>query len=285
MFQQDHADLELHELTEGHLEDWLGKRLQSGVSDSTVSKNTKHLNSLLDWAWRQDHIKENPASDLQRTLKLRPQPVIKHRWLKQHQVQKVLDSVNILTSQDRRDALIMRLGFTAGLRNNEIRNLPLSGLKSIEDQRIDVVGKGDRLAQVWVPEKTAELLIKWKSLYVTGWNELGKGALDESAPVIIGFRNLQDWKTGERSLVPQWGSGISQQAVGRIVAIRSAAAGYRIAPHDMRRSYAGLIHERGGLEKTSHALRHSSLATTQIYIEKRQDAAAVAVETVGLGLR
>lgn len=103
--------------------------------------------------------------------------------------------------------------------------------------------------------------------------------------MIIGFRNLQDWKTGERSLVPQWGSGISQQALGKIVATRSAAAGYRIAPHDMRRSFAGLIYERGGLEKTSHALRHSSLGTTQVYIEKRQDAAAVAVETVGLGLR
>ncbi len=282
LFQQDHPDLELHHLTERHLEEWLGKRLQSGIADSTVSTNTKQLNSLLEWAWRQDHIKNNPAKHLQRTLKLRPKPVVEHRWLKRYQVQKVLDSVNMLTSLDHRDVLILRLGFTAGLRSNEIRSLPLSGLGSIEDQRIDIVGKGDRLAQVWVPERTAELLIEWKSLYVTGWKE---GALDKSAPVIIRVRSLQGWKTGERSLVPQWGSGISQQALGKIVARRSAAAGYRIAPHDMRRSYAGLIYERAGLEKTSHALRHSSLATTQIYIEKRQDAAAVAVETVGLGLR
>lgn len=60
LFQQDHPDLELHELTKRHLEDWLGKRLQSGVSDSTVSKNTKHPNSLLDWAWDKATSKRTP---------------------------------------------------------------------------------------------------------------------------------------------------------------------------------------------------------------------------------
>jgi integrase len=53
----------------------------------------------------------------------------------------------------------------------------------------------------------------------------------------------------------------------------------------MRRSFAGMIYERVGLEKTSDALRHSSLETTRLYIKQRQDAAALAVEEAGLELR
>ena len=285
LFNQDHPDLELHELTKRHLEDWLGKRLQSGVSDSTVNKNAKHLNSLLEWAWRQGHIKENPARGVQRTLKLRPKPVREHRWLNEDQAQTILDSFQTLTNLDLRDALILRLGFNAGLRNDEIRSLPLSALARIGDQRITVVGKNDRIAQVSVSPRTTELLVAWKTEYERGWHELGRGNLSETAPVIVGFKNLNDWNTGQRSLVPQWGKGITQQALGKIVAKRTAAAGYRIAPHDMRRSFAGMIYERSGLEKTSDALRHSSLETTRLYIKQRQDAAALAVEEAGLRLR
>ena len=276
LFQNDHPDLELHELTAKHLEDWLGGRLQSGVSDSTVQKNMQRLSSLLGWASRQGHIKQNPAVDVGYTLNLRPQAVREHTWLREGEVQEILDSVRIVTLRDHRDALILRLGFTAGLRNNEIRTLPLSSLAHIGDQRISVTGKGNKLAQVWVPEVTAELLSLWRDQYENP---------SPTAPVIIKFRSLLDWRTEIRTLTPQWGQGITQQVIGRIVGKRTAAAGYRITPHDMRRSYAGMIYEAGGIEKTSQALRHSNLTTTQRYIEKRQDAAAVAVETVGLNLR
>lgn len=287
LFQQDHPELELHEVTSVHLEIWVGGRRKSGVSDTTLVKNIQRLNSLLTWAWRQGHIKSNPAEGLRKNLNLKPRPVREHRWLNQDEVQQILDSFDILTSQDHRDALVLRLGFTAGLRNNEIRTLPLSALSRIDNQRISVKGKGDKIAQVWVPERTAELLVEWQAKYEQGWREVRQGSLDESVPVIVGFKDLQDWETGERMLTPRWGTGITQQAVGRIVKERSKAAGYPISPHDMRRAFAGMVYEatHENLRKTQQALRHSSVATTEIYLEQRQDAAAVAVESAGLGLR
>ncbi len=275
LFQDAYPDLELHQVSQRHVEEWLGNRLKNGVSDGTVQKNLQRLSSLFRWARRQGHIKENPAEDLKEILRLRPQAVRKHTWLDESQTQKILDSVEILTSLDLRDALVLRLGFTAGLRNNEIRTLPISALVKIGEQRISVKGKGKKLAEAWVPAVTAELLTRWLDLY-----ERPK----PSDPVVVRFRNLLDWETGIRTLVPQWGIGISQQAIGRIVKERSSVVGYPISPHDMRRSYAGMVHAKVGIEQTSQALRHSNLGTTQLYLENRQDSAYQAAKKAGLDL-
>ena len=275
LFQDAYPDLEIHEVSQRHVEEWLGNRRKTGVSDGTVQKNLQRLRSLFRWAARQGHIKESPTDDLKEILRLRPQAVRKHTWLDMLQVQKILDSVETLTSLDLRDALILRLGFTAGLRNNEIRTLPISGLAKIGEQRISVKGKGKKLAEVWVPSLTTDLLIRWLDMY-----EEPK----PSDPVIIRFRNLLDWETGIRTLTPQLGMGVTQQTIGTIVRERSSVVGYPISPHDMRRSYAGMMHAKVGIEKTSQALRHSNLGTTQLYLKERQDAAFQAAKGAGIDL-
>ena len=54
------------------------------------------------------------------------------------------------------------------------------------------------------------------------------------------------------------------------------------APHDMRRTFAGLLAERVDIAQVSRALRHSTIAMTQTYLEKRQDAAVVASRLAGI---
>ena len=162
-----------------------------------------------------------------------------------------------------------------GLRNNEIRTLPLSALENIHREQISLKGKGGKLAQVYIPEKTALLLASWRDQYENPRPD---------SPVVIAFRNLQDWTTGERILTPRWGIGITQQAVGRIVAHRSAAAELKVAPHDMRRSFAGIMAERTDIVSTSKALRHSQIATTELYLKQRQDSAFQAARSAGVDL-
>jgi site-specific recombinase XerD len=275
LFQTDHPELELHELTTQHLEDWLGGKLKGGVSDATVKKYMQRMNTFLDWcSWRR-LVDRNPGEHLDKTLRLRPQPVQTHRWLDEAQVKLILDSLDTLTVLGQRDALILRLGFMVGLRNNEIRTLPLSALENVDRQQISLKGKGGKLAQVYVPEKTALPLAAWRDQYENPRPD---------SPVVIAFRNLQDWTTGKRILTPQWGIGITQQALGRIVAHRSTAAGFKVAPHDMRRSFAGMMAERTDIVATSKALRHSQIATTELYLKRRQDSAFQAARGAGLDL-
>jgi site-specific recombinase XerC len=220
----------------------------------------------------------NPAEHLEKVIVLRPQAVRTHRWLSEAEVRRILDSFETsvpLTVQDHRDALVLRLGLTAGLRNFEIRTLPLTALANLDKQQITVKGKGGKLADVFVPERTAVLLDSWRDLYE---------APKPDAPVVIGFRSLQDWETGERLLVPQWGVGITQQAVGRIVTERTRAAGLQAAPHDLRRAYCGIMEDKVGLVETSRAMRHAQISTTQLYLENRQDSAYQAAKKAGLDM-
>lgn len=275
LFQTAYPDLELHQLTSSHIEDWIGQKIADGTSESTAKKYLQRLSCFLDWCSWQRLIERNPAEHLGKVLKLRPQPVRRARWLNEDEVRVILDSVEVSTLVGKRDSIILRLGFLAGLRNTEIRMLPLSSLFEVEKERILVKGKGGKLAQVYVPPKTALLLLEWRDLYEEPRPD---------SPVVIGFRSLLDWTDGDRSTVPQWGVGISQQAVGRIVASRSSAVGLRVAPHDMRRSYAGIMEQKIGLIETSRAMRHSQVATTQIYLEQRQDGAFQAGRMAGIDL-
>ena len=278
LFQSDHPDLELHQLTQEHLLEWLGNKRQNGLSDSTAKKYVQRLRSLLGWcSWHGD-ITSNPAENLEKVLMLRPQPVRTHRWLSEEQVRRVLDSVESsepLTVQDHRDALVLRLGFTIGLRSFEIRTLPLAALANLDKEQITVNGKGGKLADVFAPERTAVLLDSWLDRYEDP---------KPDDPVVIGFRSVQDWESGNRLLVPQWGRGITQQAIGRIVAERTAEVGLQVSPHDMRRSYAGIMEQKVGVVETSRALRHAQISTTQLYLEQRQDSAYQAARKAGLNL-
>jgi site-specific recombinase XerD len=275
LFQQMHPDLELHQVRSGDIERFLGAKRADGVSDSTLKKYLQRLRSLFKWSSWQGLSPEDPTAHIEQTFNLRPQPVRTHRWLDEGQVQAILDSINTLTSQGMRDAIILRLAATVGLRNREIRTLPISALENLDNQMMALRGKGGKIAQVWVPSRTAELLARWLDRYESP---------KPHHPVVIRFRSLKDWTTGERSLVPQWGEGISQQALGRIVSERSAAVGLRVTPHDLRRSYASIVERKVGVVEASKALRHSQIATTQLYLERRQDAAYIAAKSAGIDL-
>lgn len=275
LFQNDHPGLEIQEVSPEHIQNWLGQKRIDGVSDSTLKKYLQRLRSLMSWcAWR-GIIAKNPTEHIEKVLMLHPQPVKQHRWLNIDQSRALLDSLEITDLRSHRDALVIGLGLTAGLRNNEIRTLPLSALEEIASQKLTVRGKGGKLAQVHVMPRTAEWLISWLEKYE---NPL------PHHPVIIAFKDQYDFRTKTRTLVPRWGVGISQQAVGKIVAQRSAAAGLKVSPHDLRRAYAWMMEQKVGVVKASHALRHSHISTTQIYLERRQDSAYLAGLDAGIDL-
>lgn len=209
-----------------------------------------------------------------------PKPVVEHNWLTTQQVEQILAYPegrhrDIL---QQRNNVLLALGFTAGLRRQEMRNLNWGDVDLV-NKRIHVKGKGDKIASVAITERTGRRLQQWKS------ETLGPVGGDFSRlPVLCSVQRHGFQYDQPAAAVAAVGRRLSLSGINRIVVEFSQAIGIHFRPHDMRRTFAGLIHEAAGIEAASAALRHDNLATTQRYLERRQDAAAIAVEKAGLNL-
>ena len=133
------------------------------------------------------------------------------------------------------------------------------------------------MAQIPLNAAARRLLFEWRSAYITGY---GSDAIDDLA---VAPRMLAG-VTGRVGLPgPQprfqrilWGRPIGcTHSIHNIVKQRAAEAALgHLAPHDLRRSFAGILQDRDvPLEEISRALRHASIETTRIYLECKPDLA------------
>jgi integrase len=69
----------------------------------------------------------------------------------------------------------------------------------------------------------------------------------------------------------------------QIVQAYGEAIGIKIAPHDLRRSFAKLAHKgRAGLEQIQLSLGHESILTTEKYLGVRQDLTDAPCDHLGI---
>jgi integrase/recombinase XerC len=189
------------------------------------------------------------------------------------------------TDPDRvRDAFILALFLYTGLRLSELHGLRWRNV-DLPAGLLNIVGKGSKPAQVALNPAARKLLFEWRSAYVAGCHT---DHIDDLAVVprmktgVIGRPCTPDVVT-VRSI--QWGRPIARPtSVYRIIAERAREAGVGpLGAHDLRRSFAGIMKDRGAtLEEISRALRHDSLETTRVYLESKPELAA-GLEDYNLG--
>ena len=262
-----------------------GPRKGERPSDGTIYSRRKVYEGFFSYCEWNGWISKNPAFHLKRHFGGRGQPVIQHNWLTQQEVEQVLATVDMDDKQGRRDDILLRLGFTAGLRAREIGSLRWKAI-NFDRQEISLVGKGDKIAIVSISKNTLVRLVDWHSECAA---DIGGKPGDHAvmAPFINESAGI-DPETGfflpERSVRVDWDSeGISNTAIGRAVRKYSTLSGLKFAPHDMRRTFCGLLKESGlDIYQVSKAMRHSDVSTTERYIQTRPDAAAQAVREAGL---
>jgi integrase len=246
------------------------------VAPATATLRIAVLKSFFEWMTGKNLIDENPASRLSKTYRLGSKPVRVEHWLEPFQVIEILNSCAMdLTGL--RDRVVLQLGFNVGLRRQEIVDLTWGDIQ-ILDHQATLVGKGGKLAKVHLPEATVNALQNWKAEY-RAW--ITDRALDDM-PVVVSMQRTTDFY-GTDTITPRWGERATGKTVYRICQKLSKRAGIPFAPHDMRRTFAGLVHDRTSIETVSAALRHSSLAVTERYLEKRQDSAYQATKGLDLG--
>ncbi len=151
-----------------------------------------------------------------------------------------------------RDAAIVGLLYSAGLRRTELARLQVSDFRPAVGE-LRVIGKGDRERTMYVTGSAKRMLEEWLV-----WRGDRPGGL--FLPLNKGGRI-----TGEK---------VSSQLVYRVVSERAEEAGLEdLAPHDLRRTVIGdLLDDVKDLSKVSKYIGHASVETTALY-DRREERA------------
>lgn len=225
----------------------------------------------------------NPAARLRaRARKARKthRPVRRRTWLGQDQARSLIATTrgDGTSPTDQRDAVLLSLYLYTGLRVSELirvrwRDVDLaSGRHGV----IHTVRKGGKPAQVPIGAAARRLLFEWRSAFV---GAVGANVADLRIIPQIRVVSVGNAIWGERELVTSWRRGITSAAsVQQIVARRARAAGIdHLAPHDLRRSFAGMLEDAGtDMRDIQQALGHAHLMTTERYLQQRTQLPAAA---------
>jgi len=186
-------------------------------------------------------------------------------WLTPEQARALLDAPSRDSLRGKRDRALLALLVGCGLRRDELAKLTWDRVEEREKRWViaDIEGKGNRIRSVPMPPWAKNALDRWTSAA-----KIRNGTF---------FRAITQ-KGGV-------GNGLTAQAVYLIVRGHAEHLGIRIAPDDLRRTFAKLAHRgHAPLEQIQLSLGHESILTTERYLNVRQDLADAPCDHLGIEL-
>ena len=190
-----------------------------------------------------------------------------HGRKRQHQVIKQTEFFSIIDSSSNsdnpalaaRDAAIIHLGGAAGLRRNEIVSLTLSQV-DMENQVVEIIGKGGKQRFIYLHKLTVAVLQRWL---------LYRGTQD--GPMFVGVhRSGTVYQLYKQDGQPRFMCGDTVYKILQRYGLISEHL--HCPPHTLRRSYATWLYDNKVKIKTiAELLGHSSTATTELYIQTKED--------------
>jgi len=215
---------------------------QSGASRKTTARKLAALRSFYRFLVREGIVAGNPA------VSVRPPRLPKNlpNFLTIQQVNTLLDTPDKSDLWGLRDASIMELLYSSGLRVSELTSLDRDDVDLLSEMvRVQGKGRKERMAPVGGVAATA------LSRYLAERDAQNNRQFDAGA-LFINRR----------------GGRLSARSVGRILEkyIAQAGVGVHTTPHTLRHSFATHLLDRGAdLRAVQELLGHSSLSSTQIY--------------------
>lgn len=239
--------------------DWTAQQLAQFCTSREPAPNTiKHrracLRSSFQWAHWSKLIPENPAADLNLLVRPGRGNVRVGNWLTDQQVEQLLSSYDVTDELERRDRLVLLLGLFTGLRAGTLATLTWANFSpDLTVLRVRVKGGKERILPV-ADQLRDELL---------GWRELSFG------PAVIPSFRVR-WVDGGRDRAIDWDEPLGPAGISDALKRAGRRIGVDIAPHDMRRSFAGWL-RRQGLDPGDirDLMCHANIQTTyDIYLDR-----------------
>lgn len=248
-------------LTVQHLRAWLGRLGMAGHGKQGLDQARAAVVTLADLLAEAGWLNDAIAASMARVRVPRAEDGQRPgRWLSLDEVRLLMQSAGEIAKSDAqiaRNRVLMNILCTMALRRDELAQARWGDL-SMQNNRpmLRVHGKGRKVAMIDLPRPVLKALDIWSATITAEQGQ--KPAID--SPLL---RRI--WKGGRVAK-----QGLTADGIWLIVKQASYHAGLgEVAPHDLRRSVAGALEDRGvPVETISRLLRHSSISVTEKYLSK-----------------
>ena len=207
--------------------------------NTSISRKISSLKSFYKYLEAENKIKTNPLLLISNPKKEKHLP----SFLNYSDLEKLLSTPNLKTKEGQRDALIMEMLYSTGIRVSELVNIKLKDINKNE-KTIIILGKGNKERYVYYGSKCAKLL----NLYL---NEGRKMFLEN-----------------DYLFVNKHGNKINDRIIRMIIEKNTKLTNIKVhvTPHTLRHTYAThMLNEGADLKSVGDLLGHENLSTTQIY--------------------
>jgi len=224
---------------------FLGDLLDQGFSKPSIARKLACLKSFFKFLHRTGVVNNNPAFNVvsPKLDKRLPQ------FLDEGTINRLMDQPDRSTPEGLRDAAILELFYSTGIRLSELINLDPS---DIDDRNgtIKVTGKGSKQRIVPYGRKAREALRS----YLPQRHKIASGTKTDGRLLALFIT-----RTGKR-MNPKGINVLVNAYIGRVSEISKKS------PHVLRHTFATHLLNRGAdLRAVKELLGHESLSTTQVY--------------------
>ncbi|MBN2134110.1 MAG: tyrosine recombinase XerC [Acidobacteria bacterium] len=227
---------------------FLASLAKNEITSKSRGRKLATLRSFFRWLKREGYVKSNPAKIIAspRTEKKLP------KFLTEKEMNTFLDMPDTSKALGSRDAALLELLYSTGLRSAEAVSLDLADI-DLKGRFLRVTGKGNKERMIPFGEPAQDRI----TAYLPKRRE------------IIANRGPEASQT-EALFINNLGTRLTTRSVRRIVAryIQMASLASGISPHSLRHSFAThLLNAGADLRSIQELLGHSSLSTTQKYTQ------------------
>lgn len=226
----------VQEVTEDQLASFLEFLLKQKYAPTSRGRALIALKVFFRFLKREGLLTENPAFYISSPKLWQMIPEV----LSEEEVLSLLSSPDRSTEEGSRDAAILELLYSSGLRVSELCSLKI---KDVEDTFVKVLGKGSKERLVPIGEPASEALDHY----------LGQWRMDGEQPEL--FLNKK-------------GKGITRQNVWSLIKFYAKACSLQkdVTPHTLRHSFAThLLNHGADLRIIQELLGHASISSTERY--------------------
>ncbi len=230
---------------------WLASLHRAGYHPASIARRLYELRSCFRFLMREGLVEDNPAAQIQPPKQPRTLP----DYLTVEQVIELLSAPDVTQPLGMRDAAILEVLYSAGLRRGELMGLRVQDV-DLKEKRIRVWGKGkkERIALIGEPAKRA--LARY---------------LDHGRPQLLAKNPHAATNPPDALFLNHRGGPLSSpRAISAILNkyLKQVNLPKRVTPHTLRHSFATHLLEGGAdLRTVQELLGHENLQTTTIYTQ------------------